>query len=138
MRTCFLTFAIITVLSSCGLGIDQKELDKDAETLASDRCQTHWINTKIDRVTKHFAQIQDSLKLTSLDEPTKRRLIFYKFKRRDEIDYFKEQQKAYVNNNAEQEAEFKKGKYSSAVAWRKLNEKAEELLKKKGTCDPND
>ena len=99
MKKGILTLALIAIFCSCGLGIDKKQLERDAETLAFHRCQLHAINNKIERVTKHAQQVEDSLKLPNLDEPTKRHLIFYKFKRRDDKDYSPEIKKAYLKNN---------------------------------------
>ena len=134
-----LTLAFLTALTSCSFGIDKKELEKDAEMLANDKCQTIWVTTKLDRVTKHLAIIEDSLKISNLDERTVRRLTFFKFKRRDEIDYYTQQKQAYTNNNAEEEKKLRGDKYAHAAAWKRLNEMTEEILKKKkDSCIPVD
>ncbi|HMG16547.1 MAG TPA: hypothetical protein VK590_13910 [Saprospiraceae bacterium] len=127
----FLILALLTILYSCGLGIDKKQLERDAETIAFHRCQLHGISNKLERVTIHAKQVDDSLKLSNLNDTIKRRLVFYKAKRRDDIDYSAEIKRAYLKNNEEEEVEFKKDKYSSELAWKKLNVRAEELLKKK-------
>lgn len=120
---------------SCNTGTPIN-MQNDAENIAFDKCNELVVNKRLENLNKKLVIIQDSLKINNLSDGDAKRLEFLRRQTSNKLEYYTEQKKAYVKLDKEETANYRKTKYAKDEDWKKLNEKADEILKTKGPCEP--
>jgi hypothetical protein len=134
MKLLILLFSVFIL--SCNSS-EPLNIKNDAEQIAFDKCNELVVNKRLENLNKKLVVIQDSLKITNLSVGDSKRLEFLRRQTINKLEYYGEQKKAYTNQDKEETAKYRKTKYAREEDWKKLNEKAEEILKTKGPCEPN-
>jgi hypothetical protein len=133
MKSILFVFAVF--IFSCNSG-EPPGMQNDAEQIAFDKCNELVVNKRLENLNKKLLVIQDSLKMSNLLEKDIKRLEFLRRQTTNKLEYYTEQKKAYVNLDKEETAKYRKTKYVKEDDWKKVNEKATEILKTKGPCEP--
>lgn len=121
------------LLISCQSKLSEKDLNRDAEQLALDKCHTQWVETKIEQVKIKIARLEDSSQLP-LQDSLKASVSFRLRKAKDGLEYYTEQRSGYLRNNQEEETKYKSGLYADPDRWKLLNQKADEKMSKMPSC----